>query len=126
MFETKDICSNKGVATRFVRLRTLFIAFAFLFAQTLSFAHSHEHAGESPINQICEICILAVNDGDFDIVADLEPDVEDTSFFWVRIDRLAIPKAEPAPSVEYVLRSIDPPSDPNQRPDSARAPPQYI
>jgi len=98
-----------------------------LFAQTLSFAHAHDHSNESPIHQTCEVCILAVNnDGDFDIVADLEPDVEDTPFFSAQIDNLALSEAKTAPSTEYAKRSIDPPPDPNQRPDAARAPPLYI
>ena len=73
------------------------------------------------------MCILAVNDdGDFNIMADLEPDAKDTPVFWAQIDRLAFPEAERAPSVGYAERSIDPPPDPKQRPDSARAPPLYI
>ena len=127
MFEAENISPIVNRRATYARLCSLLLVAAFLFAQTFSAAHSHDHSDTGPLNQICEVCILAVNDdGDFDIVADLEPDVEDTSFFWVRIDRLAIPKAEPAPSVEYAERSIDPPPDPNHRPDSARAPPHYI
>jgi len=74
-----------------------------------------------------QVCILAVNDdGDFDILADLKPDAEDTSFFWAQIDRLALPEAKRAPPVGYAERTIDPPPDPHQRLDSARAPPFYI
>ena len=70
---------------------------------------------------------MAVNeDVDFEIAVERNSDVEETSFFWVQLDRLALPEPQPAPSVEYVLRSIDSPPDLNQRPDSARAPPQYI
>ena len=127
MFGTENISSTVTRRATFARLCSLFLVVAFLFAQTLSSAHSHDHADEGPLKQSCEVCILAVNDeGDFDIVADLKPDVEDTSVFWVQIDRLALPEAERAPSVDYADRSIDPPPDPHQRPDAARAPPLYI
>ena len=127
MFGTENISSTVTRRATFARLCSLFLGVAFLFAQTFSAAHSHDHSDTGPLNQSCEVCILAVNDdGDFDIVADLEPDVEDTSLFWVQIERLALPEAERAPSVDYAERSIDPPPDPNQRPDAARAPPLYI
>ena len=127
MFETENISSTVTCRATFARLCSLLLVAAFLFAQTLSSAHSHDHADEEPLHQSCEVCILAVNDeGDFDIVADLEPDAEDTSFFSAQIDRLALPEAERAPSTDYAERSIDPPPDPNQRPDAARAPPFYI
>ena len=126
MFETENISPTVSRRASFARLCSLLLVAAFLFAQTFSAAHSHDHSDNEPLNHTCEVCILAVNDeGDFDIVADLEPDVEDTSFFWVQIDRIALPEAERAPSVGYAERSIDPPPDPNQRPDSARAPPLY-
>ena len=127
MFVTENISSTVTRQATFARLCSLFLVVAFLFAQTFSAAHSHDHSDTGPLNQSCEVCILAVNDdGDFDIVADLEPDVEDTSVFWAQVDRLALPEAERAPSIGYAERSIDPPPDPNQRPDSARAPPFYI
>ena len=129
VFKTKNICSNKSFAASFVCLRTLIIAFAFLFAQTFSSAHDHDHdhLGESPINQTCEVCILAANDdGDADTLVDKASDSEDTGSFWVQLYRLALPEPELAPSVEYAERSIDPPPGPDRRPDSARAPPLYI
>lgn len=99
----------------------------FLFAQTLSSAHSHDHEDKRPLNQSCEVCILAVNDeGDFDGVADLEPETKGVSFFWVQIDRLALPEGEHAPSVDDTESSIDPSPGPDIRPDAARAPPLYI
>jgi len=126
MFETKNICSNKGVAVSFIRLCIFFMAFAFLSAQTLSFAHAHdhEHSNKSPVNQTCEVCILVANDDrDTDISADQNSDAEFAASFWWQLDRLALSETEPAPSVELSERSIDPPPDPNQRLDSARAPP---
>ena len=127
VFETENITPTVNRRASFVRLCSLLLVVAFLFAQTISSAHSHDHADEKPLHKSCEVCILAANnDGDFDMVADLESDVEDTSFFWIQIDRVALPKAERAPSVEYAERSIDPPPNPIQRPDSARAPPLYI
>jgi hypothetical protein len=127
MFGTKNICSNRGVAASFVRLCTLFIAFAFLSVQALSFAHAHDHSDESPMNQTCEVCILAANDDrDADISAYQNSEAEFAASFWWQLDRLALPETQPAPSVEFVKRSIDPPPDPNQRLDSARAPPGHI
>jgi hypothetical protein len=127
MFETENISPTITRRATFARLCSLLLVAAFLFAQTLSSAHSHDHADEKPLHQSCEVCILAVNDdGDFDILADLEPDAEDTSFFWAQIDRLALPEAKRAPPVGYAERTIDPPPDPHQRLDSARAPPFYI
>ncbi|MEP4051085.1 MAG: hypothetical protein ABJN22_02455 [Litorimonas sp.] len=127
MFEAKNICSNSGFTASFLRLCSFVVAFAFLIAQTLSFAHAHDHVGESPVNQTCEVCVLAVNDdGNADILVNKTSDAEDTGSFWVQLDRLALPEPEPAPSVEYAERSIDPPPDPNRRPDLARAPPLYI
>ena len=123
MFGTENISSTVTRRATFARLCSLFLVVAFLFAQTFSAAHSHDHTDTGPLNPTCEVCILAVNnDGDFDIVAD----VEDTSFLWTQIDCLALPEAELAPSVGYAERSIDPPPDPNQRPDAARAPPLNI
>lgn len=127
MFGTENISSTVTRRATFARLCSLFLVVAFLFAQTFSAAHSHDHTDTGPLNQSCEVCILAANnDGDFDIVADLEPDVDDTSFFWAQIDRLALPEANLAPSVDYAERSFEPPPNPYQRPDSARAPPLYI
>lgn len=127
MFETENISSTATRRASFARLCSLFLVVAFLFAQTFSAAHSHDHTDVGPLNQNCEVCILAVNnDGDFDMLADLEPDVEDTSVFWAQIDRLALPEAKRAPSVGYAERSIDPPLAPNQLHDYARAPPFYI
>lgn len=129
MFETENISSRVNGRAFFVRLCSFFLVIVFLFAQTLSSAHSHdhEHEDERPLNQSCEVCILAVNDeGDFDSVADLEPETKDMSFFWVQIDRLALPEGEHAPSVDYTESSIDPPSGPEARPDAARAPPLNI
>ena len=127
MFETENISPIVNRRATFARLCCLLLVAALLFAQTLSAAHSHDHSDHEPLNQSCEVCVLAVNnDGDLHIVADLEPDVEETSFFWAQVDRLALPEAERAPSLGYAKRSIDPPLDPNQRPDSARAPPLYI
>ena len=127
MFETENISPTVSRRAFFARLCSFFLVVAFLFGQTFSAAHAHDHSDHEPLNQSCEVCVLAVNnDGDLDIVADLEPDVEDTSVFWAQIDRLALPEAERAPSVDYAERSIDPPPDPNKRPDAARAPPFYI
>ena len=127
MFETENISPIVNRRATFARLCCLLLVAALLFAQTLSAAHSHDHSDHEPLNQSCEVCILAVNDdSDFDIVADLEPDVEDTSDFWAQVDSLTLPEAVRAPSIDYAERSIDPPLDPNQRPDSARAPPLYI
>jgi len=88
VFETENISSTVSRRATFARVCSFFLVVGFLFAQTFSAAHSHDHSNHEPLNQSCEICILAVNDeGDFDIVADLEPDVEDTSFLWAQIDR---------------------------------------
>jgi len=127
VFEAEYISPTVNRRATFARLCSLLLVAVFLFAQAVSSAHSHDHADEKPLHQICEVCILAVNDdGDFDILADLEPDVEDTFFFWAQIDCLALPEAKRAPSVGYAESSIDLPPDPNQRPDAARAPPLYI
>lgn len=111
----------------FARIYGFVLVIAFLFAQTLSVAHAHEHVDENPINQTCEVCILAVNDeGDIDISVDETSDGQDTASFWIRLDRLALPEPKPAPSVDYAERLIAPPPDPKLRPDCARAPPNYI
>lgn len=124
MFEAENISPTVNRRAPFARLCSLLLVAAFLFAQTLSSAHSHDHADEKPLHQSCEVCILAVNDdGDFDMVADLEADVEDTPFFSAQIDRLALLEVERAPSLNYAEKSIDPPPNPHQRPASARAPP---
>lgn len=78
----------------FAWLCSLFLVVAFLFAQMLSVAHSHDHLDAGPHKQNCEVCILAVkDDGDLHIVADIDGDTENVSFLWARIDRLAIAAA---------------------------------
>ena len=102
------------------------IMLAFLFAQSLSFAHAHEHdhSHESPIDHRCEICIVAVtDDGDASIFVDQRSDAEDILSFWIELNRLALPKAAPTPSVENAEPSIDPPPDLIEQRLSARAPP---
>lgn len=127
MFAMENISSTVTRRATFARLCSLFLVVAFLFAQTFSAAHSHDHSDTEPLHQSCEVCILAVNDdGELGLLADLEPDMKDMSFFWAQIDRLALPEADHVPSVDYAERSIDPPPDPHQRPDAARAPPLYI
>lgn len=127
LFKTENISPTVTRRATLARLCSLFLVVAFLFAQTFSASHSHDHDATEPLHQSCKVCILAANnDGDLDIVADLEADAKDMSFFWAQIDHLALPEAERAPSVDYIERSIDPPPDPNQRPDAARAPPLYI
>lgn len=126
MFETENISPTVSRRASFARLCSLVLVAAFLFAQTFTATHSHDHSDHKPLNQSCEVCILAANnDGDLDIVADLEPDAKDMSFFWAQIDRLALPEADLAPLIAYAERVSDPPPDPHQRPDSARAPPLY-
>ena len=129
MLGTKNISSNKGRKASFACLCAFFVVVIFLFSQMLSTAHAHEHEHEheEPLHQSCEFCILAgYEDSDFGTALDQSSDGEETTSFWVRINRLALPDPKPTPTIEYVEQLIDPPPDLNLRADCARAPPIYI
>jgi len=129
VFEKGDISQVLNCRAFFVRWCSLFAAIVFLLAQTLSVAHAHDHETGEPLNQSCEICIVAVND---DVEADIsaEHDLDDpnldkdgTSNFCIQIDRLGLEKPKGAPSIDFGELSLDPPPDPVYRRGSARAPP---
>jgi len=103
------------------------VAVAFLFAQTFSTSHAHDHSDTAPLNQSCEVCILAVSDDiDIAVALDLSADLDDASAMWETLNRLALPEPKQTPRLAYAVKSIDPPPDPSLRPDAARAPPLYI
>jgi hypothetical protein len=102
------------------------MAVALLSGQVLSAAHTHDHSDDEPFKNVCEVCILAVND-ETEIVASFDQtDMGDAVSWWVQIDRLSLPEPKAAPLKLYAIRSIDPPPDPNLGHSSARAPPLSI
>lgn len=113
----------------FARFCCLFIAIAFLFGQSLSsaHAHTHDHSDTSPLNEVCEVCILAINnDSDVEIAAAPLSGDDKVSFFWTQIDVLTRAEPQSAPQMMFESRPIDPPPEPDVRSDAARAPPLYI
>lgn len=110
------------------RLCCVFLSVVFLFGQSIAASHGHEHGGEVPLGETCEVCILAVSDDeDFDLVAEADSDnTESLTIWWVQLDRLALPEPKSAPSFLHGNKSIQPPPVFHRRPDAARAPPLYI
>lgn len=103
------------------------MAFALLFGQALSANHMHDHHDESPLNQSCEVCVLAISDDiDFDVADDTKSNVDENWLFWAQLDRLALQEPELTPKPKREDHLVDPPPDPSVRPDAARAPPFYI
>ncbi|WP_415811829.1 hypothetical protein [Litorimonas haliclonae] len=100
---------------------------AFVFGQMISVNHNHEHAHEVPLPEPCEVCILAASDDkDSKIAAYQNPDIVDTTAWFLKLTKLTLIAPTPAPSMTYDARSIGPPPDPDIRLDLARAPPFYI
>jgi len=89
--------------------------------------HQYEHEHEEPSHQICNVCILAVND-DVDPEEPIEDDLTDNDHggAWFFATRYAISEYVTAPSFTLQFHVPGPPKPAILRQRAARAPPTQL